>query len=298
MRGDVKRRGGDLPGADRSEAAAGMYSSGKGFTPTDHPGGRWPANTVLCHLPECRQVGTKQVKGPGWHQTGADGTKGFQGEITFRIHEMSSEEIKDRVGWASEEGTEEVEQWKCSPGCLVAEMDAQSGERPSAWTNTKQKNRSDAAPQSKFRPKQGNYMPQGPLYADKGGASRFFYCAKASRSEREAGLIGAIPCSVCGDLHSTTHEHPRTGKPVKCLRNVHPTVKPLKVIEWLAKLILPPPRADGQPRTLLVPFSGSGSEMIGALNAGWDAVVGIEVDPAYCRIACARVGHWMRQHFG
>jgi len=42
---------------------------------------------------------------------------------------------------------------------------------------------------------------------------------------------------------------------------------------------------------LLVPFSGSGSEMIGALGAGWDEVVGVESDAAYCDIARARIKH-------
>lgn len=86
---------------------------------------------------------------------------------------------------------------------------------------------------------------------DSGGASRFFYCAKASRSER-------------GD-------------------NTHPTVKPLKLTEYLARLILPP---DGG--KLIVPFAGSGSEMLGARRAGWK-VTGIESDAAYVKIAERRL---------
>lgn len=73
---------------------------------------------------------------------------------------------------------------------------------------------------------------------DSGGASRFFYTAKASTSERGDG-------------------------------NTHPTVKPTELASYLAKLILPPER-DGEPRRLLVPFSGSGSEIIGALAVGWE----------------------------
>jgi site-specific DNA-methyltransferase (adenine-specific) len=77
-------------------------------------------------------------------------------------------------------------------------------------------------------------------------ASRFFYCAKVSKAER--GL------------------------------SAHPCMKPIALCTYLARLLLPPPRADGQPRRILVPYSGSGSEMIGALAAGWDVVVGIEWD--------------------
>lgn len=45
-------------------------------------------------------------------------------------------------------------------------------------------------------------------------------------------------------------------------------------------------------RKILVPFSGSGSEMIGALLAGWDEVVGIEREPEYVEIAEARLRAW------
>jgi site-specific DNA-methyltransferase (adenine-specific) len=90
--------------------------------------------------------------------------------------------------------------------------------------------------------------------ADTGGASRFFYCAKANRKEREG--------------------------------NEHPTVKPIGLAEYLARLILPP---AGRTRRLLTPYSGSGSEMIGALRAGWDESVGIENDPKWCDVARQRI---------
>lgn len=93
-------------------------------------------------------------------------------------------------------------------------------------------------------------------YGDAGGASRFFYCAKVAKSERG-------------------------------VNNTHPTLKPLALTEYLARLILPP--ASIGERRLLVPFSGSGSEMIGALKAGWDTVVGIEQDKHYCEIAEQRL---------
>jgi hypothetical protein len=97
-------------------------------------------------------------------------------------------------------------------------------------------------------------------YGGSGGASRFFYCAKSSKRERNSGGP-----------------------------NNHPTVKPLALCEYLARLILPPPREDGQPRRLLVPFAGSGSEMIGALRAGWDEVIGIELEEQYAAIADKRI---------
>ena len=76
-------------------------------------------------------------------------------------------------------------------------------------------------------------------------------------------------------------------------RNPHPTVKPLALTRYLATLLLPPER--GTPRRILTPFSGVGSEMIGALQAGWDHATGIEIDPEYVTIAHARIRHHARE---
>jgi len=66
-----------------------------------------------------------------------------------------------------------------------------------------------------------------------------------------------------------------------------PHVKPVALTEYLARLIRPPKRDT--PRRLLVPFAGSGSEMIGAKRAGWDEVVGIEQNAEYVAIAEKRL---------
>ena len=73
-------------------------------------------------------------------------------------------------------------------------------------------------------------------------------------------------------------------------KNFHSTVKPLSLTKYLATLIKPP--TGGR---LLVPFSGSGSEMIGALQAGWDYVEGIELTEEYIPIAEARIKYWTKQ---
>jgi site-specific DNA-methyltransferase (adenine-specific) len=104
---------------------------------------------------------------------------------------------------------------------------------------------------------------------DSGGRSRFFYCTKVSRVERNIGLPAGQKCE-------------------------HPTLKPLKLTEYLARLLLPPARTrerepSSPPRTLLVPFCGAGSEMIGGLCAGWDEVVGIDSDPKACEWAEQRI---------
>lgn len=129
-------------------------------------------------------------------------------------------------------------------------------------------------------------------YNDSGSASRFFYCAKSSKSERNAGLEGFedIKLDIGDDRPSGSfnerfgHNEPRPTK------NAHPTVKPLSLTKYLATLIKPP--TGGR---LLVPFSGSGSEMIGALQAGWGYVEGVELTEEYIPIAEARIKYWLEQ---
>jgi site-specific DNA-methyltransferase (adenine-specific) len=95
------------------------------------------------------------------------------------------------------------------------------------------------------------------------------------------------PSRAEGSKH---YEHARAGaNSAGAVYNHHPTVKPLDLCRYLATMLLPPARET--PRRLLVPFSGSGSEMIGALRAGWDHAEGIERDPDYIAIAHARLKH-------
>ena len=122
-------------------------------------------------------------------------------------------------------------------------------------------------------------------FLDNGGsASRFFYCAKASKSERNAGLEG-FEDRVAGGMQGRADGS--LAGPIVYNKNVHPTVKPLSLTKYLATLIKPP--TGGR---LLVPFSGSGSEMIGALQAGWEYVEGVELTDEYIPIAEARIKYW------
>ena len=133
-------------------------------------------------------------------------------------------------------------------------------------------------------------------YGDKGGASRFYYCPKVSRFEREFGCE-ALPMKSVRETVGREKDSPgaksaragasRSGG----ARNLHPTLKPIDLARYLARMMLPPPR-EGSPRRILVPFSGAGSEMIGCLRAGWDYVEGIELEPEYIAIARARIARW------
>lgn len=90
------------------------------------------------------------------------------------------------------------------------------------------------------------------------GASRFFYVAKASKSERNAGLSGGQTCT-------------------------HPTVKPIRLMRYLCRLITPPGGL------VLDLFCGSGSTGVAALGQGYD-FIGIERELEYVEIAKARIG--------
>jgi site-specific DNA-methyltransferase (adenine-specific) len=89
-------------------------------------------------------------------------------------------------------------------------------------------------------------------FNDSGGASRFFYCAKASKKERGEG-------------------------------NIHPTVKPISLMEYLVKLVT----REGQ--TVLDPFMGSGSTGVACKNTNRN-FIGIELDETYYNIAKERIG--------
>lgn len=110
----------------------------------------------------------------------------------------------------------------------------------------------------------------GPTYADTGSAARFFYCAKASKRDRDEGM---------GDAPGVTTDDGR-GETLR--KNHHPTVKPEALMAYLCRLITPP---GG---TVLDPFMGSGSTGKAAVRAGF-GFVGIERDPAYFEIAVRRV---------
>lgn len=167
-----------------------------------------------------------------------------------------------------------------APDCPVRVMDEQSG------VSVSRQGRPRVG-------KNGNgwgITATGTEYDDAGGASRFFYQAKASKWEREAGLEEFTPTTV-NDGRDTPIDNPfQRGETLR--KNIHPTVKPIRLCEYIARLILPPELST--PRRILIPFSGSGSEMIGAFLAGWDEIDGVEQSQEYIDIANARLNWWTR----
>lgn len=167
----------------------------------------------------------------------------------------------------------------------AAQLDEQSGERPGMSGGGKH---ASGYGGGMFGAIDSTHTARG----DSGGASRFFYTAKVSTSERNDGLDD-LPDLDARETTGRDDDAPGNGPRAGAGRggtakNPHPTMKPVALTEYLAKLLLPP-RGIGRPRRILVPFAGVGSEVLGALRAGWDEIVGIELDPRYVKIARLRL---------
>jgi site-specific DNA-methyltransferase (adenine-specific) len=140
-------------------------------------------------------------------------------------------------------------------------------------------------------------------YGDTGTAARFFpnfepsplddvtpflYTAKASRREREAGLEGMEERERTKANMTSRAERENRGKRQDAkARNHHPTVKPLSLMRWLAKLITPPGGV------VLDPFLGSGTTGMAAVMEGF-GFIGVEQDAEYIEIARRRIA-WAQE---
>jgi site-specific DNA-methyltransferase (adenine-specific) len=126
-------------------------------------------------------------------------------------------------------------------------------------------------------------------YGDSGGASRFFYVAKASKRDRNEGLEDLQETTAADMVErepdSAGMNSPRAGAGrTSGAKNFHPTVKPTELMRYLVKLITPP---GG---TVLDPFTGSGSTGKAAILEGFD-FIGIELTEDYWPIIEGRLKH-------
>jgi len=119
-------------------------------------------------------------------------------------------------------------------------------------------------------------------YADSGSAARFFYCAKASKKDRNEGLDDFRMIKGGSMNGAETKPDRPTNHPIRA--NHHPTVKPTELMRYLCRLITPP---NG---TVLDPFTGSGSTGKAATLEGFN-FIGIEQSAEYAEIANARINH-------
>ena len=125
-----------------------------------------------------------------------------------------------------------------------------------------------------------------PEYTDSGSAARFFYCAKASKQDRDEGCEGlpfieGRPLGI-SQWEGQTNGSGQTMGPSKPCRNNHPTVKPLALMRYLCRLVTPPGGL------ILDPFMGSGSTGKAATLEGFQ-FIGIELEKEYAEIAAKRI---------
>jgi hypothetical protein len=126
----------------------------------------------------------------------------------------------------------------------------------------------------------GQVKDGNPGLGDVGGASRFFYCPKASKKDRNEGLEH-LPISR-PDERTETGMGSFVDKGIQPQQNIHPTVKPTDLMLYLIRLVTP------KGGTTLDPFMGSGSTGKAAVRGGFD-FVGIEREKDYFQIAEARI---------
>ncbi len=269
--------------------------------------GRWPANVLFTHSPDCEAIGYRDSDSYQINRF-TDGAKPFGDAVGEKFE---SEEVEGG----------RVPVWECVEGCPVLALDKQSGKLTSG---------TGAVKKATSAGHQGNVYgsdsrPEGTPnieYGDSGGASRFFhqshwaienadpfvYQAKVSVSERNAGLgnqvhdIGHNTRDVCANCGGRIFQNKDRPSACNCdnqkrvhekVRNPHPTLKPIALVEHLATLLLPP--KEYAPRRIFVPFAGVASEMIGCWRAGWEEITGIEMMPEYAEIGKARLEYWKKQ---
>jgi site-specific DNA-methyltransferase (adenine-specific) len=133
------------------------------------------------------------------------------------------------------------------------------------------------SPGATFSLGRSGVTPRG--HSDSGSAARFFYCAKASKRDREEGLDGFEERRVFGDGGASLAGISNTRAP---RANHHPTVKPTDLMRYLCRLVTPPGGL------VLDPFTGSGSTGKAAVLEGF-RFIGAELSEEYAAIARARI---------
>ena len=211
--------------------------------------GRWPANVILTHHEDCETTGTKKIKGDNRGKGSGRRKSGF-------VNVGAENGDGEHNGPVYGDG--QVEVWNCHPDCPVRLLDEQTG-------TLKSGSRRQGAYTSQGTNAYGEWAEneRAPLAGSKGGASRFFYCAKVSKKERNAGLPDGLV-------------------------NNHPTVKPIELMRYLCRLVT-------SPSGVVLDFcAGSGSTGCAVVLEGF-RFVGVEQDVNYIKIARARIAHWEQQ---
>jgi site-specific DNA-methyltransferase (adenine-specific) len=250
----------------------GWVPSGKSYEKTVT--GRFPANLIFTHAEDCVEVGVVE-----------------ESYAINKTEEWTGFGQKERPDYESSEQKVSTVLYECVDGCPVKELDEQSGNRPGGTFPAKR----GQAVNTSFA--SGQETPGGQRQmGDSGGASRFFYVAKANKKDRNEGLDGLMEK---GKVYNGTSEDSAGKAPgsvedkfsTKPQTNFHPTVKPTSLMEYLVALVCP---VGG---VVLDPFTGSGSTGKAAIRKGMK-FVGIEMTDEYLPIIKGRLEHEINQKNG
>jgi DNA modification methylase len=253
--------------APKGTFAGGELDRGSDTESYKHHTGRWPANIILSHTELCKPTG----------QTLKNKTSAGKRTATFGTQETQSGG-DGSGGWSGYEYETEI--YECVDGCPVKLLDEQSGQVGNGWKKNYGKDDYVGRQYAGGSFGGGGYSGTN-TYADSGGASRFFYVAKATKTDRSEGL-GDLPLRKSDQRSEVAAgiwadmEAPK--------QNFHPTVKPTALMEYLIKLVTPP---GG---TVLDPFTGSGSTGKAAILNGF-SFIGIEMTEDYVPIIEGRLKH-------
>lgn len=242
--------------------------------------GRWPSNFVLTHHPECQLIGEKKV-GKG---------KKTQGSIRKQTKDQNLYKLGFLNGNSQSNspdnyGEEIIKSYNCHPECPVNMLDALSGNISTSFRpNLIGKNyKSD----SMFG--QGGEMSFRNQHNDKGGASRFFYCSKAHKSERNKGCENLYWEKTNEGFKKITKKQ-YTLLPSKNRAKDNPisTLKPINLIRYLIRLVTP---SNG---IVLDPFAGSGTTGIACIIENFNYIL-IEKRKPFAEIIIPKRLKWWEE---
>jgi len=237
--------------------------------------GRFPANVILSHHPDCEVVGETEDT--------------FASNDPEAGHYQTGETFVVGVGknYKQKKSTIVREVYDCADDCPTKILDEQA---PKVGSLFKAKRKKDTSGGSGISWTNGGNKEgeDNGLYDGTGGASRFFYHAKVGKKERNLGCgeletkTSQLNAGGLGRKTSVEKRKENTGTNAPVAKNIHPTVKPIALMRYLIKMYCPPKE------TVLDPFTGSGSTGMAAMYEGRD-FIGIEREEEYLEIAEARI---------
>lgn len=261
---DIDRTGAGALWIDGARISLGEGEAGAASTAANRRG-RYPSNFALTHHPECKTGGIKLVRNRSNSVTGDEPSK--KTKHTYK----NGYESRPFQKYGGGDGYEAVTAWSCHPDCPVPAFDDQAGDAKSRYYF------------------QAGWMIEVAEAIVAARPAR--YQPKVSTLERNAGLEHREDV-LRHRVNPGGMERDPKWAPVPA-KNDHPTLKPIALNQWLATLLLPP--AHYAPRRILIPCAGTMSEAIGALLAGWDEIVAVEMEPSYAAIGRDRMEWWADQ---